>query len=81
MTRFDSYGLRSVFAHTCPAMIGDRPVHIKVNGGVDRIMEALVGAAGAGVLLDDSAMVRCGLVKVSEVYVANMRTIQNAVRR
>ena len=61
------------------AMIGDRPVHIEVDGGVDPATAPLVVAAGADVLVAGSAVFRGGSVEKPEVYGANMRAIREAV--
>ena len=37
-------------------MIGDRPVHIEIDGGVDPVTAPLVTAAGADVLVAGSAV-------------------------
>jgi ribulose-phosphate 3-epimerase len=61
------------------AMIGDRPVLIEIDGGVDvRNAPGLV-AAGADVLVAGSAVFRGGSVDAPEVYGANMRAIRDAV--
>ncbi len=61
------------------AMIGDRPVLIEIDGGVDvRTAPGLV-AAGADVLVAGSAVFRGGSVEAPEVYGANMRAIREAV--
>jgi ribulose-phosphate 3-epimerase len=61
------------------AMIGDRPVLIEIDGGVDvRTAPGLV-AAGADVLVAGSAVFRGGSVDAPQVYGANMRAIRDAV--
>lgn len=61
------------------AMIGDRPVLIEIDGGVDvRNVPGLV-AAGADVLVAGSAVFRGGSVDAPAVYGANMRAIRDAV--
>jgi ribulose-phosphate 3-epimerase len=60
-------------------MIGDRPVLIEIDGGVDvRTAPGLV-AAGADVLVAGSAVFRGGSVDAPEVYGANIRAIRDAV--
>ncbi|MEH6776481.1 MAG: ribulose-phosphate 3-epimerase, partial [Cereibacter changlensis] len=44
------------------AMIGDRPVHIEIDGGVTPITAPLVAAAGADVLVAGSAVFKGGSV-------------------
>lgn len=62
------------------AMIGDRPVHIEVDGGVDPETAPLVVAAGADVLVAGSAVFRGGSVADPGPYGANMRAIRAAAR-
>ncbi len=61
-------------------MVGDRPVHIEVDGGVDRRTAAEVVAAGADVLVAGSAVFRGGSVAAPEAYGANIRAIREAAR-
>jgi ribulose-phosphate 3-epimerase len=60
------------------AMIGDRPVHIEIDGGVDPVTAPLVVAAGADVLVAGSAVFKGGSVAAPEVYGANIRAIRAA---
>ncbi len=60
------------------AMIGDRPVHIEIDGGVDPETAPLVVAAGADVLVAGSAVFRGGSVANPAVYGDNMRAIRAA---
>jgi ribulose-phosphate 3-epimerase len=60
-------------------MIGDRPIHIEVDGGVDPTTAPLVAEAGADVLVAGSAVFRGGSVDTPEVYGENMKAIRNAV--
>ena len=62
------------------AMIGDREIHIQVDGGVDPVTAPLVVAAGADVLVAGSAVFRGGSVDAAQVYGDNMRAIRDAVR-
>ena len=64
---------------TLRAMIGDRPVHIEIDGGVDPTTAPAVVAAGADVLVAGSAVFRGGSVEAPEVYGRNMRAIREAV--
>ena len=63
------------------AMIGDRPVHIEIDGGVDPVTAPLVVEAGADVLVAGSAVFKGGSVGDPGVYGANMRAIREAVGR
>lgn len=60
------------------AMIGDRPIHIEIDGGVDPVTAPLVAQAGADVLVAGSAVFRGGSVHNPEVYGANIRNIRAA---
>lgn len=60
------------------AMIGDREVHIQVDGGVDPVTAPLVAAAGADVLVAGSAVFRGGSVADPAAYGANIRAIREA---
>ena len=62
-------------------MIGDRPVHIEIDGGVDPVTAPLVVEAGADVLVAGSAVFKGGSVGDPGVYGANMRAIREAVGR
>jgi ribulose-phosphate 3-epimerase len=59
-------------------MIGDRPIHIQVDGGIDPITAPLVAAAGADVLVAGSAVFKGGSVDNPGVYGDNMRAIRAA---
>jgi len=59
-------------------MIGDRPIHIEVDGGVTPETAPLVAAAGADVLVAGSAVFKGGSVDNPEVYGANIRAIREA---
>jgi len=60
------------------AMIGDRPIHIEIDGGVDPTTAPLVVAAGADVLVAGSAVFRGGSVSNPAPYGENMRAIRAA---
>ncbi len=60
------------------AMIGDRPVHIEIDGGVDQTTAPLVAQAGADVLVAGSAVFKGGSVETPEVYGQNIRAIREA---
>ncbi len=59
-------------------MIGDRPIHLEVDGGIDPTTAPLVSAAGANVLVAGSAVFGGGSVDRPEVYGANIRAIRAA---
>ncbi len=61
-------------------MIGDRPVHIEIDGGVDPSTAPALIAAGADVLVAGSAIFRGGSVDEPDVYGANIRAIRAAAR-
>ena len=60
------------------AMIGDRPVHIEVDGGVDARTAPLVAKAGADVLVAGSAVFRGGSVENQAPYGENIDAIRAA---
>ncbi len=60
------------------AMIGDRPVHIEIDGGVDPGTAPLVARAGADVLVAGSAVFKGGSVATPQVYGRNIRAIREA---
>ena len=62
------------------AMVGDRPIHIQVDGGIDPQTAPLVAAAGADVLVAGSAVFRGGSVARPEVYGENIRAIRAAAQ-
>lgn len=61
------------------AMIGDRPIHIEIDGGMDPTTAPLMVAAGADVLVAGSAVFKGGSVDAPEVYGQNMQAIRKAV--
>ncbi|SLN73294.1 ribulose-phosphate 3-epimerase [Ruegeria meonggei] len=61
-------------------MIGDRPVHIEIDGGVDPITAPLVAAAGADVLVAGSAVFKGGSVSSPEVYGKNISAVRAAAQ-
>ena len=63
---------------TLRQMIGDRPVHIEIDGGVDPVTAPLVARAGADVLVAGSAVFRGGSVDKAQVYGDNIRAIRDA---
>ncbi|WP_193139425.1 MULTISPECIES: ribulose-phosphate 3-epimerase [unclassified Meridianimarinicoccus] len=59
-------------------MIGDRPIHIEIDGGVTTQTAPLVAAAGADVLVAGSAVFKGGSVAAPEVYGTNIAAIRDA---
>ena len=59
-------------------MIGDRPIHIQIDGGVTPETAPLVAAAGADVLVAGSAVFKGGSVAKADVYGENIRAIRAA---
>ncbi|MDR9428225.1 MAG: ribulose-phosphate 3-epimerase [Salibaculum sp.] len=59
-------------------MIGDREIHIEIDGGVDVTTAAPVVAAGADVLVAGSAVFRGGSVDQPGVYADNIAAIRKA---
>lgn len=62
------------------AMVGDRPIHIQVDGGVDPTTAPLVAQAGADVLVAGSAVFKGGSVERPEIYGQNIRAIREATQ-
>ncbi len=60
------------------AMIGDRPIHIEIDGGVTPDTAPLVAAAGADVLVAGSAVFGGGSVDNPAPYGDNIRAIRTA---
>ncbi len=60
------------------AMIGDRPIHIEIDGGIDPATAPLMAAAGADVLVAGSAAFRGGSVGNPGPYGDNIRAIRAA---
>ncbi len=63
------------------AMIGDRPIHIQVDGGITPETAPLVVEAGADVLVAGSAVFKGGSVDNPAVYGENIRAIRSAAER
>ncbi|WP_298839645.1 ribulose-phosphate 3-epimerase [uncultured Roseobacter sp.] len=63
---------------TLRSIIGDRPVHIEIDGGVDPKTAPLVARAGADVLVAGSAVFRGGSVSNPAPYGDNIRAIREA---
>ncbi len=65
------------------AMIGDRPIHLEVDGGVDPTTAPLVAAAGADVFVAGSAVFKHGKADAPEGYgraIADIRAAAEAAR-
>jgi ribulose-phosphate 3-epimerase len=60
------------------ALIGDRPVHVEIDGGITPATAPLVAAAGADVLVAGSAVFRGGSAADPAAYGATIRTIRAA---
>ena len=60
------------------AMIGDRPVHIEIDGGMDPETAPFMVAAGADVLVAGSAVFRGGSVENPAPYGDNIRALRLA---
>lgn len=74
------------FIHSCVqkvtelrTMIGDREVHIEIDGGVDPTTAPLVVAAGADVLVAGSAVFKGGSVQNPAPYGENIRAIRASI--
>ena len=60
------------------SMIGDRPIHIEIDGGVTPATAPLIANAGADVLVAGSAVFRGGSVANPAPYGENIRAIRDA---
>jgi ribulose-phosphate 3-epimerase len=60
------------------AMIGDRPIHIEIDGGVTPQTAPLVAAAGADILVAGSGVFKGGSVDNPAIYGDNIRAIRVA---
>jgi ribulose-phosphate 3-epimerase len=61
------------------AMIGDRPIHIEIDGGITPETAPLMAAAGADVLVAGSAVFKGGSVENPAPYGENIRAIRASV--
>lgn len=59
-------------------MIGDRPIHIEIDGGITATTAPLVAKVGADVLVAGSAVFKGGSVDDPAPYGANIRAIRAA---
>ena len=60
------------------AMIGDRPVHIEIDGGITTTTAPLAAKAGADALVAGSAVFKGGSADQPAAYGANIRAIRAA---
>ncbi len=60
------------------AMIGDRPVHIEIDGGVTNENAGALVAAGADVLVAGSTVFKGGSVAAPQVYGSNIKALRAA---
>ncbi|MFC4666991.1 ribulose-phosphate 3-epimerase [Seohaeicola nanhaiensis] len=65
---------------TLRQMIGDRPIHIEIDGGMDPVTAPLMVRAGADVLVAGSAVFKGGSVSDPAPYGANIRAIREAAQ-
>lgn len=63
------------------AMIGDRPIHVEIDGGVTIETAPRVARAGGDVLVAGSAVFRGGSVDAREVYGRNIRALRETAER
>ena len=59
-------------------MIGDRPIHIEIDGGITPETAPLMAKAGADVLVAGSAVFKGGSVSDPSPYGANIKAIREA---
>ena len=62
-------------------MIGDRPIHIEIDGGITPVTAPLESAAGADVLVAGSAVFSGGSVNDASVYGRNIAAIRTAAEK
>ena len=60
------------------AMIGDRPIHIEIDGGMTTETAPLMAEAGADVFVAGSGVFKGGSVDNPSVYGENIRAIRAA---
>jgi ribulose-phosphate 3-epimerase len=61
-------------------MVGDRPIHIEIDGGVTIDTAPLCRAAGADVLVAGSALFKGGSAEKPEAYAANLAALRKAAQ-
>ena len=62
-------------------MIGDRPIHIEIDGGITVETAPIMVAAGADILVAGSSIFNGGSVENSKVYGENINLIKNSVSK
>ena len=65
---------------TLREFIGDRPIHIEIDGGVTPTTAPLVSAAGADVLVAGSSVFSGGSVSDPDIYGRNIATLRRAAQ-
>ncbi|MCY4289624.1 MAG: ribulose-phosphate 3-epimerase [Aestuariivita sp.] len=60
------------------AIIGDRPVYIEIDGGINASTASLVAKAGADVLVSGSGIFSGGTIDKPQIYGENICTIRQA---
>jgi ribulose-phosphate 3-epimerase len=84
MTVNPGFGGQTLIASQLPkiralrAMIGDRPIHLQIDGGVTLETAALVRAAGGDVLVAGSSVFRGGSASAPDIYGENIRALRAA---
>lgn len=63
------------------AMIGDRPIHIEIDGGITPQTAPLMAAAGADVLVAGSAVFSGGSATNPEPYGKNIKAIRESTKK
>jgi ribulose-phosphate 3-epimerase len=60
-------------------MIGDRPIHIEIDGGITPKTAPIMVAAGADILVAGSSVFKGGSVESPEIYGRNINLIKESV--
>ena len=64
---------------TIKRMIGDRPIHIEIDGGITPKTAPIMVAAGADILVAGSRVFNGGSVENPEIYGRNINLIKESV--
>jgi len=64
---------------TIKRMIGDRPIHIEIDGGITPKTAPIMVAAGADILVAGSSVFNGGSVENPEIYGRNINLIKESV--
>ena len=64
---------------TIKRMIGDRPIHIEIDGGITAKTAPIMVAAGADILVAGSSVFKGGSVESPEIYGRNINLIKESV--